>query len=141
MTQEKITRKKADGEMEAKSGVYGVGEGKARKRRGKKNEHRRLKQSFKGLCSLFEKFKNIFSKQHCFSLGFVLFGLPFYTVVCSLFCILVLQGEFCLTRHQGNCQLCQSAVIPRARDQKKNSISQRGRKKNKETEMVCGSVL
>lgn len=131
MTQEKITRNKADGEMEAKSGVYGVGEGMARKRRVKKKEHRRLKQSFKGLLSLFEKFKNIFSKQHCFSLGFVLFGLPFYTVVCSLFCILVLQGEFCLTRHQENCQLCQSAVITRARDQKKNSISQRGRKKKK----------
>ena len=73
MTQGKITRKKADGEMEAKSGVYGVGEGMARKRRGKEKEHRRFKQSFKGLLSLFEKFKNIFSKQHCFSLGFVLY--------------------------------------------------------------------
>ena len=126
--------------MEAKSGVYGVGEGMARKRRVKKKEHRRLKQSFKGLLSLFEKFKNIFSKQHCFSLGFVLFGLPFYTVVCSLFCILVLQGEFCLTRHQENCQLCQSAVITRARDQKKNSISQRGRKKKKKRQRWCVGV-
>ena len=99
----------------------GGGEGMARKRRGKKKEHRKLKQSFKGLLSLSEKFRNIVSKQHCFFLGFVLFGLPCYTVVCSLFCILVLQGEFCLTRHQGNCQLCQSAVITRARDQKRTA--------------------
>lgn len=119
MTQGKNTRKQM-GKWKPKSGV-GWGEGMTRKRRGKEKEHRRLKQSFKGLLSLFEKFKNIFSKQHCFSLGFVLFSLLFYTAVCSLFCILVLQGEFCLTRHQGNCQLCQSAVITRARDQKRTA--------------------
>lgn len=117
----KIQGRKQMEKWKPKSCVYGVGGRDVKKRRGKKKRIQKIKTISKGLLFLFEQFKNIFIKQHCFSLGFVLFSLPFYTVVCSLFCILVLQGEFCLTRHQENCQLCQSAVITRARDQKRTA--------------------
>lgn len=63
MTQEKITRNKADGEMEAKV-VYGVGKRWLEEEKIEEKEHRRLKQSCKVYPLFWKKFKNIFNKQH-----------------------------------------------------------------------------
>lgn len=132
MTQEKITRIR---QME-KCGSQkwcGMGWGKGwleREEWRKKNTENISETIF--LYSLLSLLKNLkILSATTLLLGFVLFVFLSTLLSVLLFCILVLQGEFCLTRHQGNCQLCQSAVITRARDQKEQHKPKRKKKKKR----------